>query len=179
MSEAATVTPLVLTPFDGKQVVATTIKVTKAGDGLSAALGIDPQELHHGQKVYVVLETEVDKVQFALSTDSPDMLIRQHILVTETATIVPRETVIAMLTEQRLKIERAREEAKGVSQLLDDKGQAKSGLDTVGDGTAVSRALGEPQPGEDADGFYDPKNDPDAADVDDALAKQRSKRQAK
>ena len=171
-----------LLPFEGKPVIATTIIVKKAGDGLSAAVSVDPVELHHGQKVYVVLETEVGRVQFDPSKDSPDMLIRGQVLITETATIVPKELVIELLTQQRLRIEAAREAAQGVQQLVDDKGQSKDVLgDTpaVGDGTAVSRALGEPQPGTDDDGFYDPANDPDAVDVPAALDAARAKRDAK
>lgn len=37
----------VLSPFDGKPVVRSTIAVTNAGDGLSDALGIDPQGEEH------------------------------------------------------------------------------------------------------------------------------------
>lgn len=166
---AAAAVAVELTPFDGKKVIATTIKVTKAGDGLSSALAIEPQEMHLGQKVYVVLECDVEKVQFGSSSDSDDLLIRQHILATATATIVPRETVIEMLTAQRLKIERARDLAKGQHHLTDENGAARTDLADF-DGKSA---------GEDDDGFYDPANDPDATDVDDALAKQRKKRGGK
>lgn len=131
-----------LTPFDGKDVIKTTIAVTKAGDGLSAALAIEPEELHHGQTVYVVLETTVGKVQFIESSDSPDLLIRQHVLVAGTATIVPEELVRDMIVAQRLKIERARDEAKGIVAL---------------DGLDPRPPVDEP--GTDAEGFYDPEAD--------------------
>src|SRR5688500_16882470 len=41
-----------LTPFDGRQVLRTSIAVSNAGDGLSEALRIDPREFHHGEVVH-------------------------------------------------------------------------------------------------------------------------------
>ncbi len=48
-----------LTSFDGRDVIKTTIAITKAGDGLSDALKVDPQEFSLGDEVVVVLKCEV------------------------------------------------------------------------------------------------------------------------
>lgn len=103
-----------LTPFDGSQVVRTTIAVTNAGDGLSDALGIDPQEFHHGETVYVVLECEVSKVAYVpVDRDTPGILIRQHTLRAGTGTIVDGEVVAEQVRLQAERIDTARRRARG------------------------------------------------------------------
>lgn len=47
---------LAIPSFDGKEIARTTIKVTKAGDGLSEALKVDPQAFHLGDIVHAVIE---------------------------------------------------------------------------------------------------------------------------
>lgn len=102
-----------LSKFDGREVIATTIKITKAGDGLSQALAIDPVEMHHGERRYVVLEANVGKVEFVPSKDDPDCLIRVHTLVAGTTTMVDEELVKAVIELQRTKLN----EAKGIRAL--------------------------------------------------------------
>lgn len=102
-----------LTPFDGKPVVQTTISITQAGDGLSAALAIDPEEFHHGERVVVVLDCTVGKVLMRqLSKDVPNMLVREHVLVAGTSTIIDAQLVEELLQEQAAKIAAAKEEAE-------------------------------------------------------------------
>lgn len=98
--------PNTLTPFDGKDVLSAGIAIRNAGDGLSEALSVDPQEFHHGEKVYVVLECEVDKVRFDPVKDS-DGLRRVHVFKAGTATIVDESIVATQLDDQRRKIEAA------------------------------------------------------------------------
>lgn len=103
-----------LTPFDGKPVVRTTIAITNAGDGLSDALGIDPQEFHHGDKVYVVLECEVAKVaHIPVDKDTPGILLRQHTLRAGVGTIVDADLVEEQVRRQAERIDVARRRAKG------------------------------------------------------------------
>lgn len=109
----ATAGTATLSPFEGKEVIATTIAITNAGDGLSAAMAVDPVEMHTGTKVYVVLETEVTKVGFVPTKDSPNKLVRVHTLRAGTSTMVEGDLVEAVLDLQRCKIE----EAKGIQRL--------------------------------------------------------------
>lgn len=81
---------MTLHQFEGRDVVDTTVAITKAGDGLSAALEIDPVELHHKQIVQVVLECEVGAVTFKAATEG-EGLIRVHKLVTSRATLIDRD----------------------------------------------------------------------------------------
>lgn len=102
-----------LTPFDGKPVVRTTISITQAGDGLSDALAIDPEEFHHGERVVVVLDCHVGKVVLRpLSKDVENMLVREHVLVAGTSTIIDAQLVEELLTEQAAKIEAAKSDAE-------------------------------------------------------------------
>lgn len=106
-----------LKAFDGRQVVATTIAVTQAGDGLSKALAIEPAEYHHGDRVFVVLETEVTKVTFSPSKDDDSHLIRVHTLRAGTSTIVDEDLVRDVLQAQARKNREADEAATGQTAL--------------------------------------------------------------
>lgn len=101
-----------LTKMDGKDVRSASIAITNAGDGLSDALAVDPQEFHHGEKVYVVLECEVAKVRFDPIKDTQD-LRRIHFFRAGNATIVDESIVAEQLEEQARKIE----EAAGIRRL--------------------------------------------------------------
>lgn len=96
-----------LTPFEGADVLQTSIKVTRAGDGLSDALAIDPAEYHLGDTVHVVLECTVAKVDYQ-PIPGVEALRRIHTLAAGTASIVDPEMVREVLDAQRLAIEQAR-----------------------------------------------------------------------
>lgn len=90
-----------LAKFEGQDVLASRIKVGKAGDGLSKALEVEPTEFHHGDRVFVVLETVVGNVEFPPLKDV-DGLARLHRLDTTLATIVDGQLVAEMLDKQRV-----------------------------------------------------------------------------
>lgn len=92
--------------FEGKTVIGAKIAVANAGVGLSAALKIEPQELKHGAKVFVVLECVVDKITYEPVKDS-DSLVRVQRLKAGTAAIVDSSLVANVLDAQRQKIEAA------------------------------------------------------------------------
>lgn len=98
--------------FEGRDVIGTKIKITGAGDGLSQALAIEPQELSLGETVYVVTECVVDKVTHERVKDT-DTLTRVQSLKAGTATLVDKALVAELLEEQRVKID----EAKGLQRL--------------------------------------------------------------
>jgi len=98
--------PVHLSRFEGMEVLSTTAAIRKAGDGLSAAVKVDPVELHHGETVYVVLETTVEKIRHDPVKDT-DGLQRVHLLVTNAATIVDAGLVADYLEQQKERIEKA------------------------------------------------------------------------
>lgn len=104
--------------FERGEVIATRVAITRAGDGLSQALAIDPEELRIDQTVFVVLECAVKRVAFEGVKDAPGKLQRIHTLVAGTSTLVPKELVAEYLEAQRTKIEEA---------------QGREALDFVGD----------------------------------------------
>lgn len=122
-----------LNDFEGHEVIGTTVAITNAGDGLSAALKVDPIEYEHGDTVCVVLECEVAKVRFDPSKDDPELLIRHHVLKAGTAAVVEGSMVAPVLTETRKKIK----EAEGIQELpLDDDSDDSAGGDSADDDAA-------------------------------------------
>lgn len=103
--------------FEDRDVVDATIKVTKAGDGLSKDLGVRPQEFKQHETVYVVLETTCSQVAYVDHPDDETKSRRVHTLVTRNASIVDGQAVASMLAEtKKLLAVKAEEDraAKGV-----------------------------------------------------------------
>ncbi len=98
--------------FEGRDVVGMKVAITNAGDGLSDAMLVAPVELHIGDKVFVVLEGEVTKVNYVKLRDT-DVLNRVQTIRAGVATLVDEGLVKKVLDEQRLAIERA----KGIERL--------------------------------------------------------------
>ena len=92
--------------FEGKEVLATSVAVTNAGDGLSEALAVDPQILHQGDRGAILLEYEVAKVRFDPVKDTAG-LTRVHILKASTGTLMDLEEARDRLDAQRARIAEA------------------------------------------------------------------------
>lgn len=101
--------------FEGKDVIASSIAIRNAGDGLSAALQVEPVAYNHGHKVYVVLECDVADVQHppAVANQYGGALVRKHIFKTVAGTVVDEDLVREVLDAQQKKIE----EAAGIQRL--------------------------------------------------------------
>ena len=106
--------------FEEIDVVRTEVAVTNAGDGLSRALAIQPNDLELGTRVYVVLECLVQQIKFkpAVDRDHPeDGLARVHVLRAGAATIVDRTVVASAMDAQAERIRLAEEAAAGIQRL--------------------------------------------------------------
>lgn len=119
MTDPATVPDRNLTPFEGKDVLSAAIEIPNAAGGLREAMRIDPQEFHHGDKRYVVLELDCKKVRFdpVANTNGLD---RVHVFSAVAATFVDEDLVREQLDEQARRIEAARvaeEQAKGIHRI--------------------------------------------------------------
>lgn len=107
-----------LAAFDGREVTAVGIKVTNAGDGLSDAMRVDPTEFRLGERVIVVLDTIVGRVEHTALDDVADGPVRRdHVLRAEGATIVDLTIVQEHLRVQADRIRRAREAAQGIQRI--------------------------------------------------------------
>lgn len=141
--------------FEGKTVLATSVAVTNAGDGLSEALAVDPQILHQGDRGAILLEYEVAKVRFDPVKDTSG-LTRVHILKAKTGTLLDLEEASERLDEQRRRIA----EASGQEELpFDGDGEPESVGDVI-DREHVAAGL------DDAIGVLEDEenaSDPDAA----------------
>lgn len=103
--------------FENLDVVATSIAVTNAGDGLSKALGVDPEVFHLEDELTVALHCVVAKVRHEPTKDDPSSVIRVHVLRAGNAVIIDDDTVEKALREQAERIRLAEEEAEGVLHL--------------------------------------------------------------
>lgn len=103
--------------FEDRSVTKTTIAVRNAGDGLSQAMKVNPQKLHQGDTVYVVLECKVGPVSFDPIKDSETECERRHILRAGAATLIDDQLVKEAIAKQTEAIIAARDEEAGRSQL--------------------------------------------------------------
>jgi hypothetical protein len=106
-----------LPDFEGLPVRRSTIKITKAGDGLSEALKIAPKPFHHGDEVYFVLRGLVTQVNHTPVSPADTDLIRTHTLVCQDITEVDAEDVDAFLDQANERLKLAREEEAGIQRI--------------------------------------------------------------
>jgi hypothetical protein len=99
--------------FEGYDVIASTVAIVRAGDGLSQAMEVEPIELAIGDTVRIVLEATVTKIRLERVSGDTLALRRVHVLTAGIATIVDHEWATGVLAAQRIRIE----QAKGVQQL--------------------------------------------------------------
>lgn len=137
-----------LPDFEGHPVIGTTIKVTRAGDGLSKSLAVDPVVLHHGGRHVVMMEVEVVDIQFPRVKDDPNNVIRKAVLEASTALIVDTDLAREMVAAHRAKLARAHDEASGKIAVSSEAAGNGPGVDADPRPTA-----GVPV---DSEGFYDP-----------------------
>ena len=102
--------------FEGRDVIGTSMKVTRAGDGLSAAMALEPAIYHQGDEVTVVLRGRIGRVQFD-EVKETDCLNRVHVLVASDITVVEEASINKILDAEKARLTKLREEAQGVSRL--------------------------------------------------------------
>lgn len=108
-----------LNAFEGKDVRRAGIEIPNAAGGLRDAMKIEPREFHQGDEVYIVLKCIVQKVRFdPIDREDPaGDQERVHVFNAETATFVDEALVGDVLDQQRDRIQRAKEQAKGLAHL--------------------------------------------------------------
>ena len=111
--------------FEGIPVLKTSISITKAGDGLSKALGVDPAIYRIGDRLRVLLDCVVESVEFDPIPDV-DGRTRKHVLAAGAATIVDQtfgqvelEAQAARIEQARVAAQREKDEAAGNVSLTD------------------------------------------------------------
>lgn len=109
-----------LNAFEGKQTVGCAVVIKKAGDGLSDALKVDPVELHVNERVFYVLEGEVDQVAFRRLNPASNEVTRVHGIATIRITQVDGADVKAYLDDAEQHLRRAMAEISDDQQTIDD-----------------------------------------------------------
>lgn len=105
--------------LDGYPVIGSAVKITKAGDGLSKALGVQPRRIHKGEKLLLLLEVEAGPVMFR-PAEEVNGWIRVDTLEATGVAFVPagmESEVRARLVDLAEKIKVAQEAARGVNRL--------------------------------------------------------------
>lgn len=108
---------MTLPAFEGVPVVRSTVRITRAGDGLSEALKLDPVALHHADEVLFVLRGVVSQVNHKPDGSESDVLVRVHTVEAVEIAMVGDGTTDALeeiLREDRERVEKAKREAEGV-----------------------------------------------------------------
>lgn len=108
--------------FEGRQVVAAAVRVTNAGDGLSEAMRLDPQDLQHGEEIWLVVKGHVSKVAYEQIPKSEGTLLqRVHTVKAAECVMVAPDEVEELLKREKDRVLKLREAEQGVSRLpLDD-----------------------------------------------------------
>jgi hypothetical protein len=117
MTAAATPLPL----FDDHEVYAATVRITRAGDGLSESLRIEPRPLHIGEEVFYLLRGVVRQVNHR-QKDDEGPLTRVHTVETVDITEVDPDIAAKMLTAAAEELNRRKADRAGQLPLddLDD-----------------------------------------------------------
>lgn len=112
--------------FEGVEVISSSMKITKAGDGLSEALHLAPIAYHHGDEVFVVLKGTIRQVNHRPFDKDDQRLVRQHTLETDAITIVAEDDVQAALNAAAELLADLRDQAAGREPLPGLKGAGKN-----------------------------------------------------
>lgn len=103
---------MTLHEFDNYDVTQCSMKITRAGDGLSDSLDAAPVELSIGDEVHVVLRGTVSKVEFVEIKDS-GVLKRVHTIRTQVGTLVDADAARKVLADSAKLVDAA----KGIQRL--------------------------------------------------------------
>lgn len=107
--------------FEGDPIARSTVKITKAGDGLSDALKVDPIAYHRGETVYFVLRGKVRYAGFPPLNKDGAEVVRQHIIDTVDIAIVAETDVAALLEANAKRVQVGLDSMAG-QQTLDGEG---------------------------------------------------------
>lgn len=116
--------------FEENAVANATVKITKAGDGLSAALKVRPEALQLGEDVYYVLAARVGKIAHV---DNDGVVTREHTVVTQAITAIDPTIAQKAIQSAAEETERLRAEQAGQTS-LDDAGAEVVEAEVVADG---------------------------------------------
>lgn len=108
-----------LPEFEGRSVRKASLRITKAGDGLSDALTVAPKAYHHGEEIALVLKVRVTQVNHKPEkSDDPD-LVRVHTAEALDVVEVDESDIAEFLSKAGEFRRRRAEQETGQTNLLD------------------------------------------------------------
>lgn len=114
--------------FEGRDIDRTAIKIVGAGDGLSEALAIAPDEIELDDERYYVLRGACSRV--SMETDKHGATIRVHTIKTQGISSIEPELAEKVLQDNADKLTRAKAEMDGQLALdAENEALAKEALD--------------------------------------------------
>lgn len=108
-----------LPSFETNAVRRASIKLTRAGDGLSPALEVEPKALQIGEEITYVLRARVSQVAH-VQREEDDPITRVHTLVVTGITEIDPEIAHKALTAAAEEIDRKRAEQEGQTRIDDE-----------------------------------------------------------
>ena len=103
---------MTLPSFEGHPVARATVRITKAGDGLSEAMKLEPEALEHGEEVFFVLKGKVRQINHKpLSGEDEDYLVRVHTVEASEIVLVAEDQVEQLFVSERARLKRLQDEA--------------------------------------------------------------------
>lgn len=104
--------------YAGRRVISTSLRITKAGDGLSDGMTIEPDLLEPGQVYYVVLPIVPTKHVHKLDSEIGMYRLEQVCEAQAGATFVSEDLVKEVVEKQRARIQAWRDEQEGKRKLF-------------------------------------------------------------
>jgi hypothetical protein len=101
--------------YEGKDVVSTGVAIRNTGHGLEETMRTEPTLLHHGEKVYVLIECDVEKVRYdPVDKDNRGgEQTRVHMLVAGTSTFLDAEQARGAIEKQAIANKERRDREAG------------------------------------------------------------------
>lgn len=104
--------------FEGRDVQRATVKITAAGDGLSEALSIAPEEIELDDERSYVLQGKC--VRVSIETDKNGVTSRVHTIRTEGISPIDAQVAARVIAEHREDVARRKDEIDGQLRLQEE-----------------------------------------------------------
>lgn len=114
----------VLPAFEGNAVKKAAVRITRAGDGLSAALDVEPRAYQIGEEVSFVLRGTVTQINHQ-QKDEDGPIVRTHTVTASGITEIEADLAEKLLTAAAEELERKRAEIAGQTSLDDEAAAAE------------------------------------------------------
>lgn len=129
-----------LPSFEGNAVKKAAVRITRAGDGLSAALEVEPRAYQIGEEVSFVLRGTVTQINHQ-QKDEDGPIVRTHTVTASGITEIEPELAEKLLAAAAEELERKKAERAGQTSLEDEQtAKEREGRDATDSPTDIAAA---------------------------------------